>query len=233
MPAYRSSDEADIRTDVVARIRECWPSARVIHEINCAGTGSNRIDVLAVTELSIAAFEIKSKKDKLDRLPDQYRAMTAVAHVAFAAIHEKFLVEREVNAWSAWRTDENGRHWFQTVPPILEKDFRGRRSLWVWPRRQRSPEGRYPDDFCRWDMGPVRNGTALPHGALGMLWADELRAMCADLRIGVGPRATMSDCVTQIRWLASGEEVTRGICKALRRRDCVEADPPVTEVSNG
>lgn len=231
MPAYRSSAEADIRNDVVAHLRKEWPSARIIHEINVAGTGSNRIDVLAVTEMSIAAVEIKSKKDKLDRLPDQMTAMNRVAHVTRAAIHEKFLVEEETNKWHAWRTDKDGRHWRKTLPEALNR-YRYDDTVWVWPKIQCAENSGY-DYSSRWLLGPPPMTIALPHGALSILWADELRWLCSELRVGVGKRANMGEMTNTLRWMATGRELTRGVCAALRRRDCVEADAPVREAPHG
>lgn len=225
MPAYRSSDEADIRNDVVAHIRANWPSARIIHEINVAGTGSNRIDVLAVTEMAIAAVEIKSKKDKLDRLPDQLHAMRRCAHISIAAIHEKFLVEKETNKWNAERTDDAGRFWKKTLPPEIEA-MRWRVSTWVWPQKPITEQNRY-DERAAWRLAPTPLTLALPHGALDMLWADELRQLCADLQIGTGKRPNMSQMANALRWSATGRDLTRGVCAALRRRKCTEADAPI------
>ncbi len=101
MPAYRSSAEAEIRDAVVARIRKQRPGARIIHEINVSTYGPNRIDVLAVDRAEIIAVEIKSAKDKLDRLPAQIAAMRGAAHRVVAAIHEKFLVEQVTNEFAA------------------------------------------------------------------------------------------------------------------------------------
>lgn len=227
MPAYRSSDEADIRNDVVLNIRCHWPSARIIHEINVSGQGSNRIDVLAVAPESIIAVEIKSKKDKLDRLPEQMRAMRRVAHFPIAAIHEKFLVEQKTNRYNAWRTGADGEHYCGALPECL-RPISG--ATWVWPLRRRAM-GTNHDSFENWRLGPVPWARALPDGALGMLWADELRILCAELRIGVSRTTVMSECIRLLRWNATGAEITRGICRALRRRKCVEADAPMEQAA--
>jgi hypothetical protein len=218
MPAYRSSDEADIRTDVVAHIRMNWPSARIIHEINVSGQGSNRIDVLAVAPEAMLAVEIKSKKDKLDRLPEQIKAMRRATPHCFAAIHEKFLVPEKCNPhYAVWEKD--GAYFRGTVP----RDIRA--PVWVWPKRNRSMHENGLDSYERWGAPAMPMARPLPDAALEMLWANELRQMCADLRIGVSRTTVMSECVRLLRWQATGAEITRGICAALRRRECVEADP--------
>jgi len=219
MPAYRSEAEADIRNDVVKKIRKCWPNARIIHEINVGGQGTNRIDLIAVNTEDIAAFEIKSKKDKLDRLPKQMAAMRGLTSNSYAAVHEKFLVPTKTNQWQAEWTDEDGVHWFNKFPtlPGMEYFTNG----WIW----REDGGL---DLKPWqNLKPPRQFWTLPNGALHILWADELRQMCAELRLGVKKRATMTECVQKLRWTCSGKEITRGICRQLRQRNSLEADEPI------
>ncbi|WP_156959047.1 hypothetical protein [Labrenzia sp. DG1229] len=67
----------------------------------------------------------------------------------------------------------------------------------------------------------------LPPGALHVLWSEELHRLCCKLGIKAPARATKDAMCRDIRWLASGKEITRGICDALRCRDCLEADPPI------
>lgn len=100
MPAYRSDAEREIRDAVVARLRWIRPGARIMHEVNASGFG-NRIDVLAVDRAEIIAVEIKSAKDKLDRLAAQSAAMKGCAHHRIAAVHEKF-DQREVRKALGW-----------------------------------------------------------------------------------------------------------------------------------
>lgn len=106
MPAYRSDAEGEVRAAVVERLRKIRPEARIMHEVNASSFG-NRIDVLAVSRAEIIAVEIKSAKDKLDRLKDQVAAMRGCAHHAIAAVHEKFSLSDVRNA-TGW----NAEHWF-------------------------------------------------------------------------------------------------------------------------
>lgn len=206
MPAYRSSAEAEIRDAVVSRIRERRPNARIIHEINVSTYGPNRIDLIAVDHAEIIAIEIKSAKDKLDRLPAQIAAMRGAAHHVVAALHEKFLVP---STWNEGRV---------TAPP----EARGA-EVWAYPEQE---AGRC-HGCGKWQPIPLLIETALPGAALDILWRDELYDLCGALRISAGRRATMTDMSRQLRWLCSGRELTRGICAALRARRCVEADPEV------
>lgn len=79
--------------ELVERLRRIRPEARIIHEIQSACQGPNRIDLIAVSRSEIIAVEIKSERDKLDRLPAQVGAMLGCAHHVIAALHERFLAE--------------------------------------------------------------------------------------------------------------------------------------------
>lgn len=212
MPAYRSEAEAEIRVPVVERLREIIPGCRIIHEINAASFG-NRIDVLAVGRDRIAAVEIKSSKDKLDRLEDQLTAMRGVAHHVFAAIHEKFLEDRpKINC---------------VVPP---EQCRRACAVWVYPRRERggwSPGSEW-EARARW----VKPEVCLPANAIHALWRDELHAICRGLNVGAVSKLTMPEAIDLIRWHMTGAEITRAICAALRARECVEADAPIVPLAS-
>lgn len=114
MPAYRSEAEGEIRTAVVARLRQVRPNARIMHEVNASSFG-NRIDVLAVDRAEIIAVEIKSERDKLDRLKDQISAMKGCAHHVIAAVHEKFELGevRKAMGWhhQAWFYPADTAYW--------------------------------------------------------------------------------------------------------------------------
>ncbi|WP_026986536.1 hypothetical protein [Fodinicurvata fenggangensis] len=221
MPAYRSEAEAEIRTEVVAHLRRNRPEARIIHEINAWQLG-NRIDVLAVSPAEIVAVEIKSARDKLHRLEDQMRAMQDVAHHAYAAIHEKFLVEQRTNQWAA-HYERDGQYFMRNLPDDLR-----RMGVWVYPRKRRAVEGGF-DGLERWNIDKPALNKTLPAAALDMLWRDELYQLCGNLRIAVPKRATRRDMMDLLRWLCAGRELTTGICRALRRRECVEADSPIID----
>lgn len=225
MPAYRSSAEGEIRDAVVARIREHRPKARIIHEINVGTYGPNRIDLIAVDKAEIIAVEIKSAKDKLDRLPAQLQSMRGVAHHAIVALHEKFLVEQTTNRWAA-HYQRDGVDYLRTLPDCIRHNH----DAWVYPetRRALDPQGRH-DSLARWRFPAPNLGSALPCGALAMLWRDELYALCGRLRIAVGKRDSMGPMAEQLRWLCTGKELTHGICAMLRSRICTEADPVVVE----
>ncbi|MGV3511864.1 MAG: hypothetical protein ACO1OX_07650 [Novosphingobium sp.] len=222
MPAYRSPDEGEVREAVVARLRQMMPAARIMHEVNAASFG-NRIDVLAVDRAEIVAVEIKSKKDKLDRLPDQIKAMTRVAHHVIVALHEKFLVETPTNQWAA-HTERDGKFYRAALPDVVDR--LGTKVVpWVYPLRDRSIKAGGYNDYP-W-LAPTLLAEALPSGALDMLWQAELVTMCARHRVPANRRATMDFMRRALRWHLTGAELTHAICAALRARECIEADPAI------
>lgn len=223
MPAYRSSDEAEIRSAVVDRLRIIRPDARIIHEINCAVFGSNRIDLIAVSKSEIISVEIKSKKDKLDRLPAQIASMRKMSHHVIAAIHEKFLVERDTNEFSAYYI-RDGKY------KLLDAPQESRNAeLWVYPERLRAEreERKSWDWYAKWKTPDLLIMTPNIE-SLHMLWASELKELCFELGLSAGKKPTLASMTNLIKWSATGADITKGVCRALRRRECVEADPPIT-----
>jgi hypothetical protein len=212
MPAYRSDAEGEIRTAVVDRLRQIRPEARIMHEVNASSFG-NRIDVLAVDRAEIIAVEIKSAKDKLDRLDGQVKAMKGVAHHVIAALHEKFYVEQRTNEWRS-EYERDGLH-YCLAPP----DNRIARGYANW---------RYPEHAKdRWFVPDIAVQQPLPAKALDMLWHGELHAVCRLHDIGVTKRATVGFMTKALRWQLTGRDLTLSICAALRARVCIEADEPI------
>lgn len=208
MPAYRSDAEAEIRDAVVEKLRRMIPDCRIIHEINAFSFG-NRIDVLAVGRNRIAAVEIKSEKDKIDRLPDQVAAMRRVTDLSFAALHEKFL--RQIDGLGFTTPDEADRA-----------------TVWIYPKINRPGHvecGSTWFDRARWSKPKL----CLPPSAIEVLWRDELHSICRSIGLSGVSKLTMEEAIDAIRWHMSGAEITRAICAALRSRNCVEADPAILE----
>jgi hypothetical protein len=216
MPAYRSAAEAEIRDAVVSRLRQIRPHARIIHEIQSACQGPNRFDLVAVSRSEIIAVEIKSQKDKLDRLPAQITAMHGSAHRVIAALHEKFLRPMVV------RGEPN--------PGALLAPAESRGAI-VWCYPEAGTERGRTYGVARWEDPKPAIMTPLPHGGIDMLWHGELWRLAADLGLTVQKSATRPQMIAVIRWRASGEAITKGVCAALRRRQCVEADPAVEEAA--
>jgi len=222
MPAYRSSAEAEIRDPVVDRLRKMRPNARIIHEI-CASHGGCRMDVIAVDRAEIIAVEIKSKKDKLARLPDQITAMRGAAHHVIAALHEKFLPEQKTSEF-AMEYERDGEFY-----RLREPQEARHAQLWRFPEPEKVGQRFSPCGM--WKEPSLTIQVPLPPRAIDILWRDELYELCGELSVPVPKRATMKQMLTALRWSASGRDLTLGICRSLRRRKCVEADPPIHEAT--
>lgn len=222
MPAYRSPAEAEVRDAVVARLRMIRPRARIIHEINCACWGENRIDLIAVDLAEIIAVEIKSEKDKLDRLAQQVSSMQAVAHHVIAAIHEKHLVEVQSSQFAA-HSERDGKFWRRDMP-----DGQPSHGLtyWIYPETRRALTGGI-DYLWPWKEPDPAVQHPLPPAAINMLWADELRGVCHSLGVSANSRSTRPQMMRALEWMRSGGDITKAVCAALRARKCVEADPAI------
>ncbi len=215
----RSKYEKIIRDDVVAHIREHHPDARVIHENNVSGTGSNRADVIAVGPAYIVAFEIKSEKGTLKRLPKQTQAMTRLTPYSYAVLHEKHTpVVEQVYGTGIKRTRK-----ILKMPESVSEY-----SVLVWPLKNRLGPGEY-DFHKKWAVAMTRDGIALPSNALGILWAEELRELCKGYGIETSKRPTMVETYNALKWRCTGQQITEGVCRMLRKRECFEADPPIEE----
>jgi len=206
----RSAAEQEIRDAVVAKLRGALPSARIIHELNVYGTGSNRIDVAAVTSDQIYAVEIKSARDKLDRLAGQAKAFSRAAHHFIVVAHEKFFEHFEYN---------DGRPGFRWPHDHY-------RNLWCYPEPEKGDKS-VGYGLYRWQMPPPMLTAPAPRDVMHMLWADELTELAVKLRIGIGRRDTIETKIDQIAYHATGKEIIEGVCNALRRREFSEADPAV------
>ncbi len=213
-----SADEEEIRVAVVARLREIMPAARIVHELNVAGTSSNRIDVAAIDRQAIVAVEIKSRKDTLKRLDEQWIAFSRCCHLVVVAAHEKHFIEHREP------------HWRESLPAELRLNHPGfenwsrRKSIWRYPRPDRDPHGYdQPWTFCA-----IRDVRKQPQASamLDMLWAEELRAECSRHRLASGSRRNRPEMIADMVWNMTGREIAEAVCRQLRSRSFVRSDLP-------
>ena len=218
-----SDAEIEIRTAVVDRLRELVPSGRIIHELNTASTGSRRIDVACVTPDKIYGVELKSEKDKLDRLQIQWDAFTACCHHVVVAAHRKFFVEHR----SRWQGSDSEPMLRLDHP--LSKSWAFRIALWCHPTPEFFLDSQY-EKLWSIDMRRVAH-LPEPRAAamLDMLWRDELFHECARHGVSVARRATRSEMIREMAWHMTGKEVCHAVCRQLRARDFTEADAPIVE----
>jgi hypothetical protein len=201
MKHTRSSCEWEIRDAVVARFRELWPDARIIHEMNVEH-GSSRADVVAVQPDRLWICEVKSERDKLNRLPGQIKDFGPACHGLIVAAHERWTKTNGASSLLSLATA--GCHRFDT---------------WAYPE----PERRYGRDWGR----PYRNVVPWPHKMLTLLWADELRAIASKHRVACKGRTPAHELVVSLSRLLTGAEIEKAVCGMLRLRTFVEADAPI------
>ncbi|WEX10314.1 hypothetical protein [Chelativorans sp. AA-79] len=220
MKHSRSSAEVEIREAVVKRFRELWPDARIIHEMNVEH-GSSRADVVAVQPDRIWICEIKSERDKLDRLPGQIGDFGPCCHGMIIAAHEK---------WTKSPGMETVKHGvIRQVPSPLTVALAGTRhcyDIWSYPEMNSGSRWR------AWSA-PYRTEVPWHHRMLMLLWADEIRAVAALHRIPCDRRTPAYKIAPEMSRLMTGREIERAVCQMLRARDFAEADAPIDPIPLG
>ncbi len=221
----RSLDEQEIRNAVVSRLRVLMPGARIVHELNVAGQGTNRIDVAAIGTEHIVAVEIKSRKDVLKRLDEQWKAFNEVAHFVIVAAHEKHFADYREVYWD----DDHAPQRHLNHPLFFGKRFSYRKYVWRYPKPEKSDwvYGHHDDDA--WSFGRFKDLSRIPRATsmLEMLWAAELQAECNRHRLSCWSRSTRPEMIRTLAWNLTGKEVTHAVCSQLRQRAFFEADAPI------
>lgn len=222
----RSADEQELRNAVVVRLRELLPDARIIHELNIAGQGSNRIDVVAVTKEHIVGVEIKSRKDTLKRLEHQWESFNEVCHLVIVAAHDKHFKDWREQYWSD--DQPSVRH---IDHPLFYGNWKSRSRVWQFPKAdpEQTPSFWRSTDGMRWFFDRHKALLSLPRATamLGTLWAAELQAECSRHRISSTQRTTRDVMIRDLAWNLTGKEITQAVCRQLRQRTFAEADRPI------
>lgn len=198
--------EREIRDVLVNWWHTHEPRGRVVHELPLSSfSGDGRADLGIIFPDAIVLVEIKSEKDKLGRLKEQFDAMRQRGHDFMAVLHEKwFDADGEVRdqAWINWAAKEH-----------------------IW----RYPEPTKGWTFNRYGRGYNSSLPPNPYLLLNLLWADELRECYAHAGVMGSGKANMHSMIHDLGQRLTGRQVTRAVCAALRRRSFAEADPPVNE----
>lgn len=220
----RSGEELAMRVLVVERLRALWPGARIIHELPLRYS-TRRIDLAAVTLDQIVAVEIKSSRDAMDRLEAQLRGFVPVASVLICALAPK---------------------WNVTLPMLEERrDDGGRvfRQQFTEPQRIISSIGHGIETWTvDADAGKVEGAKAPWPWQVSKPWAWRLLDVLhvAELseiadRHRVAAKRTHWPLVQACAEMMTGREVSRAVCRALRRRDAFDksSDRPVLDEVTG
>jgi hypothetical protein len=190
---------------------------------------------VAVSPQEIFTFEIKSKKDKLDRLAAQAKAFSAVSHHFVAVLDQKWFVEtRHIRNK---RPDMVGVDLGDKLTAALDgKKYRY--NLWVHPRMHETAfvDGHRVDDPMCWH-DPAKpyfgfgRATQQPHAfrMLNLLWKAELLAEARAAGLNVVTRDDIGGIIRKMVWGMTGQQVCEAVCRQLRQRDFAEADAPIVD----
>lgn len=204
-----SDAEAEIRAATVMRIRELFPTARVIHELNVE-QGVVRADVAAVTEDRLYLFEIKSHRDTLARLGNQVRHFVPVCHGLVVVADEK---------WCG-RATEAG---FPNCDARAIVRFHcGRTPIWQWPE----PDRAWGRDW----IIPTAPSVPWHHRMLRLLWTDELRNVARDGGLTCTSRTPGHQLCRDLASALTGRDIERAVCGALQSRSFAWADPAIAQI---
>jgi hypothetical protein len=149
MPRQASAEEEALRVAVESWMRQRWPAARIVHELNLAA-GAQRIDLVSVGDEELRMVEIKSAKDVLTRLVAQVKCARDCAQEVWVAIDAKHLAKLEALEQSIPHGAPGWINWW----PIGLLVFRDGE---IHERRQ--AQNRQPD----------------PREVVQLLWSDEMR----------------------------------------------------------
>lgn len=202
-----SAEERAMRDGIIPVLREICPGARIIHELNI-DHGHCRADIAAVEKQRVTLVEIKSKKDKLDRLDKQLTVFGRAAHQVILLADEKWFGEKFGSKFP--------QHFYGGSPAV-----------WRWPR----PESASYAVKGGWHTAWLRHNEPEPHARrlLELLWRDELETECRSHAIAVSGRTPRFDMIRDMAWLMTGREVVEAVCRQLRSRPFAEADAPIIE----
>nr|WP_250807908.1 hypothetical protein [Neorhizobium tomejilense] len=211
-----SASEKAIRDAVIARCREHWPEARIIHELAIGGC---RADIAVVTEQHVFSFEIKSERDTLERLERQFKFFDASTHGCIVVTHE---------CWFEKFAYANGISGLRPSPELKEYDIRAT-ALWVFPE---PAEGSWQTNVYRWRK-PGRDFNfdqfRQPRAAnlLGILLKEELVNEARRHRVPIKTKWSVTPIINAMAYHMTGREVAEAVCRQLRMRRFAEADEPI------
>jgi hypothetical protein len=187
-PRRHSPEEARMRTAVAAWGQRRWPGYRCLHEVPLS---EYRIDMVFVGIKDIAGVEIKSSRDRLDRL------------------------EVQVEEYRRWLPEI----WVAVAPKWQHHDALqfSRRNLIVVDDRRRRAAGVIED---RPGRRPYRDELVCSR-LLGVLWQEEAARIAQRTGVIPGTSPTKEPrhrILPLLARLLTGNEIMREVCAELRQR---------------
>lgn len=174
--------------DVWGRVR--WPDSRVLHELVL---GERRIDMLFVRERDIIGFEIKSSRDRLDRLEPQMKEYARFVPEVWVAVAERWAEAKEVQRCRNRIVVRPG----QEVPVEIGNEWFSNR-----PQRDELSISRLLELLWREEAARIAQRTGVIPGI-------------------VPTREPLHKIRPMLSRLLTGNEILREVCKELRSRPLV------------
>ena len=212
-----SAAEREMRQAVVARCREYWPDGRVIHELAIGGC---RADLAVVTRSHLFAFEIKSSRDKLDRLENQFRFFDRATHGCFVVADAR---------WFETFSYDKGGEGFRPCEELRDYSWKSL-GLWCYPEPEK---GDWRTDMYRWrkpgqDFRFDERRQPRAGDLLGILLKEELMLEARRHGVDIRSRWSVLPIISAMAFEMTGKQVAEAVCRQLRMRRFARADPPVT-----
>jgi hypothetical protein len=219
----RSAEEGVIREMVGERLRQRWPSARIIHELPTRYS-SNRIDMAAVTKDELVCVEIKSSRDVADRLEAQLEAFVPIATHMIVAVAPKWWPEPKALPPEPTKGRGVIIRYEEGPVPILVRGYSSRHfEAWTCCADTRAIRQVHGE----WRFG--RRGLPWPARMLDILHVAELEFIAERHRIpAMRPHLNLVEGIARRLTL---NQVIEETCQALRARDafCEGTDPPIKD----
>lgn len=220
---HGSEAEVRIRDKAVALLREALPDARIIHEFDLFGV---RMDLAAVTPEEIVLVEIKSERDKLDRLANQISFATRIGGEVWVCYHEKWCKPIQLRCQSQDTSMEipvkgvtGGRTYADN--PLYIKGLSNCVLLSETPDGPLTPDRWTRDPRDRRHRAPRYDSRAL----LGLIHKPEVLALAKPY--GGKSRMTSWDLIDLCHEHMSGAQIRRGVFAHIRAHDFFWADPAI------
>lgn len=199
-----SAAEERIRAKAETMLRTLFPAARIVHEL-VLQQGGVRIDLAAIGPSFIAAVEIKSERDVLERLPAQAEMalrVTDLFGVCVAASHAE-----KISTYIS-RVDDQ---------PKVRLPYRAH----LLVENEEGFDTKYSPFDLEWGgRDRIQARLCNPADRLEMLWASELKQIS---RSGMSRQpAKYYICETM-----NGREIREAVCATLRARRFPRADAAI------
>lgn len=202
---FAARSELELRNGIEALLRERYSGARIVHEL-VMGAREVRADVVAIDTNHMAAVEVKGSYDNVTRLMHQVGMFQ--------------LCVPEVWICCAKNHADDAKLIRHLIPSV---------GIVVGTNMNKEYHRRTDEEALKLEVeAEPQPREVVPEMLLEMLWAEELRAACTQLRISTSSITTRPKCIAAILEVAKPDEMMSAVCAQLRMRNAVwRADDPM------